>query len=119
MFESWEKQIENKIKNSINDWLDILKKSIDSKTPEDTKKLLLNNEIEKAVIEWDYIVWRVSNETPYWIFVEYWVQSTRFNYNKPKWTIFYRWIWARMFTKWYDESKKEILNNIKKSVWIQ
>jgi hypothetical protein len=24
-----------------------------------------------------------------------------------------------MFTRWYDEVKQEILNNIKKSVWTQ
>jgi hypothetical protein len=40
MFESFEKKIENKIINSINDSLIILKKSIDEKTPEDTKTLL-------------------------------------------------------------------------------
>ena len=120
MFNGWEKQIENNIKNSINEWLEVLKKSIDNKTPEDTKTLLWNNEIKKATREWNYITWSVFNDkTPYWIFVEYWVQSKKYNYNKPKWTIFYKWVWARMFTRWYDETKTQILNNIKKSVWIQ
>ena len=119
MFEKFEKSIESKIKKSLNEWLEKLKVSIDEKTPEDTKTLLGNNEIEKATTSWDYIVWKVFNETLYWIYVEYWVQSKEYNYNKPKWNIFYVWTWARMFTRWYDETKQEILNNIKKSVWIQ
>jgi len=119
MFTSFERKMKKNIKNAINDWLEILKKSIDEKTPEDTKKLLWNNEIEKAKQVWDVLIWKVLNKTKYWIYVEYWVWTKKFNYNKPKWTIFYQWTWARMYTRWYDESKKEILTIIKKAIWTQ
>jgi len=121
MFKGFEEQVENNIKEAINEWLDILLKSIDSKTPEDTKTLLWNNEIEEAKTIWDTITWRVFNDkTPYWIYVEYWVWNKKYQYHKPKWQPFWpKRVWARMFTRWYDDSKKQILNIIKESIWIQ
>ena len=117
MFERYEKQMNSKIANAINKSLGVLKKSIDNKTPEDTKTLLWNNDINSAHLDWDMIKWSVYNETPYGIYVEYWVQARVFKYNKPKWNIFYKWIWARMFTRWFDETKKEIISNIKNALW--
>jgi hypothetical protein len=49
--------------------------------------LLWNNKIEKAKQVWDYIIWKVYNETEYWKYVEYWVRWKSFNYHKPKWQI--------------------------------
>ena len=119
MFEKFENQMNSKIAKAINKSLDILVKSIDEKTPEDTLTLLWNNDVKKAHLDWNYIKWSVFNDTKYWLFVEYWVHSSSYNYHKPKWTIFYRWIWARMFTRWYDEVKQEIINNIKNAIWTQ
>jgi hypothetical protein len=40
MFNNFEKNIDRKLTNIINDSLDLLKTEIDKKTPEDTKTLL-------------------------------------------------------------------------------
>ena len=48
LFKNYEKNLEKELLNLVNDTLDDLKKSIDDKTPEDTKDLLKANEIKKA-----------------------------------------------------------------------
>jgi len=114
MFEDFEKKLNDKLKNAINDSLEVLKKSIDDKTPEDTKKLLWQTRTEQAKISWEYIIWKVINDnTEYWVYVEYWVNRD-FNYHKPKWSIFYTWTWSRMVTRWFDDTKEKIITNIKK-----
>lgn len=118
MFERYEKDLSKRIEWAVNKSLNTLKIAIDNKTPEDTKTLLWNNKIDFAITILDTTSWKIYNDTPYWLFVEYWVMSKKYNYNKPKWSIFYRWIWARMFTRWFDETKQEILNNIR-NVWTQ
>lgn len=114
-FEDFEKRLNQKLIKVVNDWLKDLKNSIDNKTPEDTKTLLWNNDISEATQIWNTIIWSIFNTTKYWIFVEYWVWWNKYKYNKPKWNIFYKWVWARMFTRWFDEEKPKILNNINKA----
>ena len=115
MFEDFERKLNDRLEKAINESLETLKKSIDEKTPEDTKTLLGNNDIEKAKQSWNEIKGRVYNETKYWIYVEYGVKNRDYNYHKPKGQIFYTWFWARMFTRWFDETKQEIITNIKKA----
>ena len=115
MFEKYESKLTGRLKNAINKSLETLKKSIDDKTPEDTKTLLWNNQIKQAEVNWDEVRWKVYNDTEYWIYVEYWISWKDYNYHKPKGSIFYSWIWDRMFTRWFDETKKQIITNIKKA----
>ena len=92
----------------------ILKDNIDSKTPEDTKKLLQNNRIKYAQLIWNRIVGSVYNETDYAYFVEYWVSWRSYNYHKPKGNVFFRgwqynWLsWNRTFTRASDEIRKDL-----------
>ena len=94
------------------DALIFLKEEIDKKTPEDSKELLGNNQIEAPHIEGNKLVWSVYNDTPYGVYVEYWVWWRSYNYHKPKWRVFYNWEWARMFTRAMDENSREIANII-------
>ena len=105
----------------MKNWLDVLKKSIDEKTPEDTFELIKNNKINSPVVEWNIVIWSVSNNTEYAILVERGVQNKKYNYYKgwwrrKWWKPFYvwgsigKWVWARMFTRWLDDSKQEIIN---------
>jgi hypothetical protein len=112
----YENAINDSIINWINTSLSILKNAIDSHTPEDTRTLLWNNKINRASnISWT-IKWSVENNTEYAIYVEYWVRWKSFNYHKPKWSVFYSWVWARMFSKALDEKKSEIINIIKSNI---
>jgi hypothetical protein len=97
----------------MNISLNVLKASIDAKTPEDSKTLIWNNKIEHAKIVGDTVVWKVVNDTEYAELVELGVWLP-FNYHKPKGKVFYRGSGARMFTRGLDSSRNEILNIIKK-----
>lgn len=109
---------------AINEALEHIKKRIDEKTPEDTKTLIWNNEIVKAKKLGDVIVGSVENKTKYGIYVEYGRSKTegvpsvwlKFKYNKPKGTIFYEGVGARMFTRTMDEEKDFIINLIRTKV---
>lgn len=96
----------------VNEATKEAKNLIDQKTPEDTKRLLSKNKIQEAKVVKDTVQWSVENDTEYAFFVEYWVRSRKYNYNKPKWNIFYRWVGARMFTR----TKEEINKNIDKII---
>ena len=114
----YENIIEKSLIDWVNKWLEILKNTIDSKTPEDTKTLLWNNKIKQAVPVWWVIKWSVENTTEYAIFVEYWVRWRDYNYHKPKWSVFYTWVWARMFARSLDEKRQEITSVIKSNIKI-
>lgn len=108
MFEQDIARIERKLIPAVNKAIQVLKDDIDSKTPEDTKTLLWNNRINPASVSWNVVVASVENDTEYAQFVEFGVWWRPFNYNKPKGNIFFRWTWARMFTRARDEKDTEI-----------
>lgn len=105
---------------AINEALEYIKKKIDEKTPEDTKTLVWNNEIIKARSIWGEIIGSVQNTTWYAIYVEYGRSKTegvpkigiKYKYNKPKGSIFYEGVGARMFTRTADEEREYIINLI-------
>ena len=116
--------INQKVERWINKSLEQLKESIIEKTPEDTWELIGNNKIEKAHMEGLGIVWSISNKTPYAWDVETWFDnSVTFNYHRRNWNgrvAYYRWwqakpgeLWARMYTRAYDELEQTIITNIK------
>jgi hypothetical protein len=83
--------------NAVNEILEVAKKSIDDKTPEDTRELVGNNEIESAREEQGGVITgAVVNTTSYAIYVEFGAfkgsdetpyeqrDGRSYNYHKPK-----------------------------------
>ena len=116
--------LNNKVERGIDKSLRELRSNIIQKTPIDTWELVSWNEIEKAHLEWSSIVWRIFNNTPYAWDVETWFDNSEiFNYHKRNWdsrNVYYRWwqntpgqLWARMYTRAFDELEKTIIINIK------
>lgn len=66
-------------------------------TPEDTGLLEKSNVRTEVIRVWDTFQVEVTNKTPYWKYVEYWVKGNPYRYNKPKWNIFRVWVGARMY----------------------
>ena len=138
-FKEFEDRLPKALQKQINISLFELKKSIESFTPEDTKRLVESYELQRAKIKRNEVSWKVVNKTPYWIFVEYWIwgdvveiidewenfiiktqqgeNGLIYKYNKPKWTIFRIWTWARMFARWEDATKDLIISNLSKAIW--
>lgn len=102
-----------RIGDAISRWLQILKKSVDDKTPEDTLTLLGNNQVIGPIQQGSIIMWEVKNYTPYAKYVEYGVRGKKYNYHKPKGTVMYRWVGARMYSRTKLEKEKEVLSLIK------
>lgn len=93
-----------KMKNKLDKFTDIVLDKINEKTPEDTKELLWNNQRSEIIENGDKLYSRVFNDTEYAPYVEYWVWR-EFKYNKPKWKIFFTWIWAWMYWRTWKEVK--------------
>ena len=108
-------ELNDRVEWAINESLDMLKIEIDKNTPEDTKNLLWNTEITKAIHVNNRMAGKIFNDTEYWLYVEYWLWRS-FRYNKPKWSIFYIGNGARMFTRAFDKLENKILNLIKLSL---
>lgn len=110
------KKLKSQLIDWISEWQVFLKNQIDSRTPEDTKTLLWNNQISEIIDTWWKILWSVYNDTEYALYVERWLWR-EFNYHKPKWKVFKIWNWAKMFATTYDLDWKEaqniIINKIK------
>ena len=95
---------EQKVFDAVNESLDLAKAELESRTPEDKKKLVKWYKKIKPTKTGDVISWKIENKVKYWIYVEYWVWGRKFNYHKPKWKVFYKGIWARMLTKTKDHN---------------
>lgn len=111
-----EKELMDKLEAGIEKSTDLLKQNIDSITPENTKTLLWNNKSEVSV-EKGKVIGKVSNDTPYAIYVEYWVEWKAYNYHKPKGTVAYTWVGNRTFARGIDMTKKQALQLLKKFLW--
>lgn len=114
------------IRNFVREASEFLLQKVKDQTPEDTWELQSNNLIIPLTDDWTTVRWGVENRTPYWPFVEYWVNSRSYNYYKNGWrrrwaSPFYTWVWARMFTKAEFENGKEIMNIFEKNLneWIR
>jgi hypothetical protein len=101
--------------NAINELLEVAKQSIDEKTPEDTKELVLNNEIIPAKEEQQGTVsGSVKNETEYGVYVEYGVEGKKYGYHKPKGQLFHIGVGAGMFTRTIAETEDKAEKIIEK-----
>ena len=113
------KELAKKLLKWVKKWILLLSEEINANTPEKSKTLLGNNKVEDAKQIGDMIIAKVSNDTPYAGYVEYWVMWWWYNFHKPAWSIFYTapaWEWAWMFRRSTDKKKWEILKIIEKSV---
>ena len=68
--------------------IDYVKSEVDTRTPEDTRTLLGNNQTLPIRVDGNKVIGEVVNETDYAGFVEYGVGNKKYRYNKPKGTIF-------------------------------
>lgn len=122
-------EIDSLIEEAMFEALSLWKNRLEEKTPEDKRDLVKWYDIQPLEKDWDIIKGTILNNVPHWIYVEFWLSKEewiptwwkKFNYHKPKWVVFYRWVWARMVTKTYDENQDEIfqvfINKINKKVW--
>lgn len=98
-------------KEHLKDFANVVKDKVDENTPEDTKTLLWNTQISQITRIWLKLFIKVYNDTFYAKFVEYWVMWREYKYNKPKWNIFYEWVWVWMFRRaWFALKDKFIYN---------
>lgn len=97
--EEWKKQLDK--------FADRVVKKVRENTPEDKMNLVKAINKTEQVFSWSKIMQQVKDTAwlKYTPFVEYWVWWREFRYNKPKWNIFFVWVWAAMFRKWYAEMK--------------
>lgn len=92
------------------------KKYADSFIPEDTWKLLMNNKTKKMEKRNLSLHTWIENKTIYAPYIEYWVKWKVYNYNKPKWVVFYRWVWVWAYAKtknYLEKNAKKFITNIK------
>lgn len=100
-------------KEKLDKFADKVIKWVKSRTPEDTKELLNSIDKTEQTFTWRFLLQQVkpNKEIDYLAPVEYWVMWKNYNYNKPKWTIFYVWVWAWMFRKTYFDLKDKFNEN--------
>ncbi len=115
--------LERWVVRALDDGLDIIKKKVEEKTPTDTK--YLRNNIKKSWINiWK---WKVSgevfvdtNDVPYAVYVESGVKWRVYKYHKwpPRAdnTVYYTWVWAKMFQRTADQDAKEITDFISQRI---
>lgn len=106
------------IVDGVNESLDMMKTSVDEKTPEDEKELLSKNKITPAQINGTVVIWIVSNDADHSIYVEFgrnklWKTN---KYHKPKWSVFYTGIGARMYARTKLEKENEAKAIIQKHI---
>lgn len=122
-------EIEKAVEDGVSEVMEFAKTKLEEKTPEDTTTLLKNYKIQPLKKTGTLITGTILNTTPYGIYVEYGLSKEEgqptwgrpFNYHKPKGTIFYRGVGARMVTKTYDQDQDEmfdILQNKIRQSWV-
>jgi len=108
---------EQKITEAMDTCLDIAKNELESRTPEDTWELVKWYKKVPPVKNWNIISGKIINKTKYWIYVEFWVKNKKYNYHKPKGSVFYRGIGARMLTKTKDYKMAEFKRLFLIKIW--
>lgn len=94
----YERVIEWKLIRAIRQWLNLLLQELKKNTPEDTKEMLNSYKVIDVQKRWTDYVGIIGNKADHAIYVEYW-RDRVFNYHKPKWSVFYRWVWNRTFQR--------------------
>jgi len=97
----------SRVKAWIKKATPVLLEELKSLTPEDTKDMLNSYRTEfKETAEW--IVWIITNDKDYAIYVEYWVKWVMFWYHKPKGSLLYVGEWNMTFHRAVENKEDEI-----------
>lgn len=116
MLKDLDSRIAAALQKGVNAATAQLKQEIDRLTPEDTRRLVGNNRAKSAVITGQKVVGAVVNDTEYALYVEYGVRGKAYRYHKPKGSVAYVGVGARMFARGYDGKKKELMSTISNSI---
>lgn len=116
MLKDLDSRVAKALQNGVNRAAATLKAEVDRLTPEDTRRLVGNNRTKPAVVQGDKVVGAVVNDTEYALYVEYGVRGRAARYHKPKGTVAYVGVGARMFARGYDAKRKEIVQTIANSL---
>lgn len=124
--------LDSYIRKWIEEATTFLMDKVKAQTPEDTWELQSNNKTQPITESWWIISWWLINDTPYWPYVEYWVNWKAYNYYKNGWrrswwSPFFKWwdfngmLWARMFTKSQFENQSKVRDILMKYInqWIK
>jgi len=106
------KEFEKRVIAGINKALPILLEELKRLTPEDTRNMLDSYVVQSAQVEGWKIVWAIGNTAEYAINVEYGVWWLKYNYHKPKGSVFYQWIGNRTFARAVDNIRSKVENII-------
>jgi len=101
-------EYEKRVVRGVRKAIPVLMEELKRLTPEDTKNMLSSYRIESLKFEDGNIVWTITNDADYAIYVEYWANWLRFNYHKPKWSTFYTWVWNMTFHRAVDNTRNQI-----------
>lgn len=126
--ERLQKELETAVFEAVDEIMDIAKLRLEEKTPEDKMDLVHWYKKQPLEKKWKEIKGVITNNVPHGIYVEFGLSKDEgiptwwkaYNYHKPKGVVFYRWVWARMVTKTYDQDRDEmfkILENKTKNIW--
>lgn len=113
MFEKWIKEQEARLKQWVEQALDILDKSVEEKSPVDTGEYIRGNRRENAKLEGTKVVGWVYNDSPNAQEVEFGFRRTPVNRHKNRrqgWPVIYRGVGARVMTRSADENDQQIRN---------
>jgi phage host-nuclease inhibitor protein Gam len=92
--------------------LPVLLEELKRLTPEDTKEMLDSFKTDQLLITTDTVTWTITNTSWHAIFVEYWVNWLTYNYHKPKWSVFYKWVGNRTFARAIDNTRDKVIEII-------
>lgn len=108
--------VESLVMEGVQEIMEFAKEKLEEKTPEDKRDLVQWYTILPIKKSGSIVTWTIVNKVPHWIYVEYGLSKDegiprggkRFNYHKPKGTVFYRGVGARMVTRTYDQDQDEM-----------
>ena len=94
-------------KKKLDVFADRVVKWVKSRTPEDTQDLVKSIWKSTQTFTWTKILQKIydKNNLHYTPYVEYWVWWNKYNYHKPKWSVFLVAVWAWMFRRTYFDLK--------------
>ena len=102
----------DRVISGIRKALPVLLEELKRLTPEDTKEMLNSYVVnDPVVVDW-VVKWVIENTSWHAIFVEYWVGWLKFNYHKPKGSVFYSWVGNRTFARAVDNVRKKVIEII-------
>ncbi len=115
-FDKIQRDLLSKSIKNINKAMDVVESSIEEKSPVDTWDYIKWNKRIDAKLTWNKVVWELFNDSENAENVEFGWRTTEVNWYKWRkkwWPKIYTWVWARTYTRSYDEKQSEALKIIK------